>query len=179
MPHLLPVDIGNRTPGEMRQKLVAEIAPVDVERPGLPDPLVTPERCLGDRLEQRLSGCRGRFLAAPDGGEHFGCRSPRVQDTDGTDVADDLPDALVSVLAVDEEAPAAGRQHPDAEALQLGVTNIVGGFSGLESGYAGVGEVGPGHFVLPVAVATEGTAVADSVPRLQNSGEKNDPISNS
>ncbi len=149
MPHLLPVDIGNRTPGEMRQKLVAEIAPVDVERPGLPDPLVTPERCLGDRLEQRLSGCRGRFLAAPDGGEHFGCRSPRVQDTDGTDVADDLPDALAAMLALDEELLAARGRHTDAETPQFAVADLAGGLAGFERLDAGFGEGSLRHSVSP------------------------------
>ena len=69
--HFLPVDVADRTPGEMRQKLVAQIAAVDDDRPGLPDPLAALEDCLGDGFEEGLAGCVGCLFAAPDGGQYF------------------------------------------------------------------------------------------------------------
>ena len=47
-------------------------------------------------------------------------------------IADVLPDALPAVLAMDEVALLARRQHPQAEAFQFAVADVVGFLSGFE-----------------------------------------------
>ena len=53
----------------MRQDLPAQVAPVDHQRPGLPDPAAALECRLGDHLEQGLSRIARHILSAPDGGK--------------------------------------------------------------------------------------------------------------
>ncbi|MDE0173741.1 MAG: hypothetical protein OYH76_04435 [Defluviicoccus sp.] len=123
--HLAPVDLSDGPPGEPGQDLSLEIAPVHLERARLPDPFVLPEHGLGDGLEERLLGPGRRGLATPDRGQHPVGTRARFLNVDHVEIADDLPDALSLVLAVDEEAlPARGR-HPDAEAPELSVAEVV------------------------------------------------------
>ena len=58
-------------------------------------------------------------------------------------VADDLPDALPLMLAVDEEALAARGQDGDAEASEFAVGSVVGGPARPQRFDAGVGEDDP------------------------------------
>ena len=96
VPHLLPVDVRDLTPGEMRQELAAEIASVHIERSGLPEPRMALEHGLGDGLEKRLVGTMRSFLPPPDCGKRLDGRSPRLGDAHGSGIADDLPDALAA-----------------------------------------------------------------------------------
>ena len=59
--HLPAVDIGDLPSRELRQDLLAQIAPVDAKRSRLPEPLVTLEHGLGDGLEEGLFGIAGRL----------------------------------------------------------------------------------------------------------------------
>ena len=127
----------------MGQELVLEIAPVDGEGSRLPDPGVALEHGLDGILEEGLP--RFRVLAPADRGEHFGCSGPGVGDAHGGCIADDLPHALAAMLAMDEEALAARRQHADAEAPEVGVADVAGGVARLEGLDAGVGEAEPWH----------------------------------
>ena len=61
------------------------------------------EHGLGDGFEERLVGAVRNALAPSDRGQHPGGRSPRLVDAHATDIADDLPDALAAILALDEE----------------------------------------------------------------------------
>ncbi len=123
----------------MRQDLLAQIAPVHLERSRLPDPLVTLEHCLGDSLEEGLAGIARRILSPPDRAKYRACARPRLGDSHGIGVSDDLPDALAAMLAVDEEALAARGQDADAEALELAIAGVVCGFAGPERCDAGGG----------------------------------------
>ena len=96
------VAIGDRASREMRKDLIPQVAPVHIERSGLPDSLVTLEHGRGDGLEECLAGIPGCVLAAPDGGENRGGTGPGRRDIDGRGVAHDLPDAFPAMLAVDE-----------------------------------------------------------------------------
>ena len=130
----------DRASGEARQELVPEITPVYLEGARLPAPPVSFEHGLGDRLEQgsrRAWGARARRAGSrPAYRRRASVLSLTFQ---FIGVAEDLPDALAAVLAVDEEALAARGQHPDAEALQLAVANIVRGLAGLQRRDSGIG----------------------------------------
>ena len=123
------VDVGDRPSRELRQDLLAQIAPVHIERSRLPDPLVALEHCLGDSLEEGFSGIAGRILSTPDRGKYRAGARARFADTDGIGVPDDLPDALPAMLAVDEEAFTAGGQDADAEALEIAIAGVVCGLA--------------------------------------------------
>ena len=127
--NLLPVDVGDGASGEMRQDLVAQVAAVHVERSGLPDPFVPLEHGFGDGLEEGFVGPEGRIPIPPNRSDDRGGLRPRVADLHARSVADDLPDAFPPMLAVNEEALAARRQHADAEALEFAVTNVVSGLA--------------------------------------------------
>ena len=129
-----------------------QIVPVNRERPGLPDPLETPERNLGDRLEQRVLRLDRQALAAPDRGEHLDRAQARLADGHRPGTAEDLPNAFSPILAVDEKTLLARGQHPDAEALELAVTNVADGLAGLEHLHARLGERPLGHEFLSTYV---------------------------
>ena len=101
------VDVGNRASREARQDLVAQVAPVHLERSRLPDPLVALEHDLSGGLEEGLAGMRRRILPSPDRGQHLVCATPCLPDAHGVGISDDPPDTFAAMLAVDEEALAA------------------------------------------------------------------------
>ena len=111
VPDVVPADVRDPAPGKVRQELIAQVTSVHVEGPRLPDPLVTPEHGLGDGLEESFGRFAGHILAPPDRGEHRGGSRPCLADIHRRGVADDLPDALSPMLAMDEEAFAARGQH--------------------------------------------------------------------
>ena len=115
---VLPVDLVDRATGEVRQDLLAQIAPVHIGGPWLPDPFVSLEHGLGDGLQQRLVGPERYGPAPADRGHHLGGAGPRLADAHGRGIANNLPDALSSMLAMDEKPFTVGGQHPDAEALR-------------------------------------------------------------
>ena len=115
------VDVCDRASREARQDLVAQVAPVHLERSRLPDPLVALEHDLGGGLEEGLAGVTRRILSLPDRCQHRAGAAPRLTDAHGVGIPDDLPDALAAMLAVDEEALAARGQDADAEAGELAV----------------------------------------------------------
>ena len=156
----------------MGQKLVPEIAPVDIEGSRLPDALVALERGLRDGLEEGLSRIARRILPEVDRGDDFHRPRPRLADIHGCDVAHDLPDAFATVLAMHEEALASGGQDTEAETPQLAVADIVGDLAGLQRADAGVGESVLDMSSLPVAVATREPGADRSVRMQQLSGEK-------
>ena len=141
----------------MRQELVAQINSVHLERAGLPEPLVALERRLGDGLEEGPAGLQRRILAPPDRGEGPGGAGPRIGDAQGPGVAENLPDALPPVLAVDEEAFSTGRQHADPEAPELSVSEVVCNLAGCQRPDAGVGEGDFGHRFSPGCGCSQGT----------------------
>ncbi len=109
----------------MGQDLVPEITPVDEQSARLPAPLVVLEHGRRDDLEERVFGPGGRGLAPPDRGQHFGRAGPRFGHVEHAEIAHYLPDSLAAMLAMEEEAlPSRGR-HPDAEALEFGVADVV------------------------------------------------------
>ena len=118
---------------------LAQIAPVHIERSRLPDPLVTLEHCLGDGLEEGLAGIARRILSPPDRAKYRACARPRLGDSHGIGVSDDLPYALPAMLAVDEEAYSPGGQDADAEAGELAIAGVVCGLAGPERCDAGGG----------------------------------------
>ena len=120
------VDVGDLPSREMRQDLVLQIAPVHIKRRRLPEPFVAPEHGFGDGLEDGLAGLAGYLPAALDRGEYPGSAGPGLANIHCRGVADDFPDALPVMLAVDEEALAARGQDADAEAPELGVADVVG-----------------------------------------------------
>ena len=82
------------------------------------------EHDLGDGLEARLLRRCGRIRSVPDGGQHrCGARSCLVQGH-GIGIAEVLPDALATMLDVDEEAFGARRQHTDAKVSELRIADI-------------------------------------------------------
>ena len=83
------------------------------------------EHGFGDGLEKRAAGPQEAVLAPPDGGQSLGGTGPPLGKAHRPRVAHDPPDAFAAVLAVDEEAFAARRQHPDAETLGSAVADIV------------------------------------------------------
>ena len=173
--HLGPVDLGHRAPGETGQELVPEIAPVDGDRSRLPGPGVAFEHGLGEILEQGLLKTRG--LAPADRRQHPTGAGPGVLDPHLCDIADDLPDALAAMLAVDEEALAARGQHADAEAPEAGVAHIAGGPARRQRPDPRVGEDGSGHVRSPVCGCSGGTEDIRIRPAATISERKNDPLS--
>ena len=100
---VLPVDLVDRATGEVRQDLLAQIAPVHIGGPWLPDPFVSLEHGLGNGLQQRLVGPERYGPAPADRGHHLGGAGPRLADGHGRGIANNLPDALSSMLAMDEK----------------------------------------------------------------------------
>ena len=138
---------------------------------------MTPEHGLGDGLEESFARFAGHIIAPPDRGEYRGGSRPCLADIHRRGVADDLPDALSPMLAVDEEAFAARGQHPEAEAPELAVAGVVCGLAGPERPDAGVGEGDSGHSSSPgcsCSRGTEGCGIRSTAPKY---GRKNDPIS--
>ena len=88
-------------------------------------------------------------LAPADRGQHGLGQGPRLADIQRAGVAHDLPDPFVAMPAMDEEVLAPGRRHPDAEAFELPVSDIVGGLARRERRDSRVGEDGPGQFRSP------------------------------
>ena len=175
--NVLPVDIGDLAPREMGQKLVPEIAPVDIEGSRLPDALVTLERGLRDSLEEGLSRLAWQLLPEVDRGDDFHRPRARLAYIHGCGVAHDLPDAFATVLAMDEEALASGGQDAEAEAAQLAVTDIVGDLAGLERADAGVGEVGSRHVFSPGCGCNQGTGSRPIRPDATIVRRENDAVS--
>ena len=157
VPDVVPADVRDPAPGEVRQELIAQIASVHVEGPRLPDPLVTPEHGFGDGFEESVARFAAHILPSPDRGEHHDGSRPRLADVHRRGVADNLPDALPPILAVDEEAFAARGQHPDAEASKLDIAEVVSCLSRLERPDTGLGERGPGHVHSPGCGCIRGT----------------------
>ena len=60
----------------------------------LADRLVLPEHGRCDGFEEHLIGPAGYVLFPLDRGKHLGCKGPRLADTHGLVIADDLPDAF-------------------------------------------------------------------------------------
>ena len=164
---------------EAGQDLVLQVAPVDIERSRLPEPPVSFEHGLGDGLEEGLAGFAGYFPAAPDRGEYPGSTGPSLADIHCRGVADDLPDALPLMLAVDEETFAARGQDADTEAPELGVADVVWGLAGAERPNPGVGEDDLGHEHSPDCGCSRGRADCPIPFRCNNCQEKNDPLSDS
>ena len=79
VPNILPVDVGDLPSVEAGQDLVLQVAPVDIERSGLPEPPVSLEHGLGDGLEEGLSGIAGRVLSTSDRGESSHGTRPRLR----------------------------------------------------------------------------------------------------
>ena len=152
------VDVGDLPPRETRQDLIAQIAPVHIERCRLPEPFVAPEHGFGDGLEDGLAGIAGHLPAAPDRCEYPGGAGPGLADIHCCGVADDLPDALSVMLAVDEESFAARGQDADAEAPELDVADVVGGLARAEHPDPGVGEDELGHEHSPDCGCSRGRA---------------------
>ena len=171
------VDVCDRASREARQDLVAQVAPVHLERSHLPDPLVAFEHGLGDGHEEGIAGVTRRILSLPDRCQHRAGAAPRLTDAHGVGIPDDLPDALAAMLAVHEEALAARGQDADAEAGELAVAGVVCGLAGLERPDAGVGEGGSGHSSSPgcgCSRGTEGCGIRSPATRMRR---KNDPVS--
>ena len=82
------------------------------------------ERLPGDGLEDRV--LRGGTVTAQRG-DQFRRPFPGLGYGHRPGVADGLPDAFTVALDMDEPGPAARRPHPDAEAPQVTVADIVGG----------------------------------------------------
>ena len=179
VPDVVPADVRDPAPGKVRQELIAQVTSVHVEGPRLPDPLVTPEHCLGDGLEESFGRFAGHILAPPDRGEHRGGSRPCLADIHRRGVADDLPDALSPMLAMDEEAFAARGQHSDAEAPEFAVAENVSRLAGLERPDTGLGERGPGHVHSPGYGCSRGTDSCRIRSPAPKCGRKNDPISDS
>ena len=164
-------------PEKRGRDLLAQIAPVHLERSHLPSPLVAPEHGLGDGLEEGFVGVTRRILSPPDRGQHLAGARPRLGDTHGAGIPDNLPDALAAMLAVDEEAFAAGRQDADAEAGELAVAGVVCGLAGLERFDAGVGEGDSGHACSPGCGCSRGTGGCRFRSPVAECRRNNDPVS--
>ena len=173
------VDVGDLPSLEVGQDLVFQVAPIDIERSRLPEPPVALEYGLGDGLEEGLGGIAGRALSAPDRGEHADRAGPRLAHTHGRGVADDLPDAFSPMLAMDEESLAARGEHPDAEAPELAVADIVGGPARPQRLDAGVGQDDLGHACSPGCGCSRGRAGCPIRSAATMIRRKNDPLSTS
>ena len=158
VPHLLPVDVGDGASGEIRQDLVPEVSAVHTEGSRLPDPLVVPEHGLGDGLEEGFVGPARHILPPADRGQHLAGAASRFPHVQRPGIADDFPDAFASMLAVDEKAFAARGQHPDAEALELGVSDVEGRLAWKERPHTGHGEGDSRHACSPGCGCSRGTA---------------------
>ena len=173
------VDAGDLPSVEAGQDLVLQVASVDIERSRLPEPSVSFEHGLGDGFEELLGGIAGWVLSAPDRGERSDRAGPRLAHTHGRGVADDLPDAFSPMLAMDEEPLAARGEHPDAEAPELAVADVVGGPARPQHLDAGVGEDDPGHEPSPECSCSRGCgscAIRSAATMIRR---KNDPLSDS
>ena len=145
VPDIPPVDVVDPAARETGQDLVFQIAPVHLPRSRLPDPRVTLEHGLGDSLEEGPVGSRRDVLASPDRGERAGGGCARLAHAHGRGVADDLPDAFSTMLAMDKEAFAPRGQHTDAGASEFTVTDVVSGLARAERLDAGVRQDDLGH----------------------------------
>ena len=124
-PHVLPGYLSDGPAREEGQYLPSEVGPVHVQGARLPAPPVALENLLGDRLEEGAAGVRRVGLpAVAQRSEHRPGPDPRLGLGDRCRVAYDLPDPFAPVLAMDEVAPGAGGQDPDAVPLELGVPDI-------------------------------------------------------
>ena len=154
----------------MGQDLVLQVVPVHPQRVRLPDPLVALQNGSGNGLERRVAVTDSLALSPPDRGEHAGRARPLLADIHRPGVADDPPDTLAIVLAVDEETLLSRGRHPDAETPEPGVAEVVGGLAGTERSDAGVGQGGGGHSCSPVCSCSrerEGTKSAPSATGLR------------
>ena len=139
--HLLTGDFRDRPAREEGQDLTAEITAVDRERTWLPAPAVAGEDLLGHGLEQRIAGClrldisviAQRHQHGPGAGARFGLGHDRR-------IADDLPDPMAPMLAVDEIALQARGHDADAVSLQFRVPDVPDGLAGPEGIDPALGE---------------------------------------
>ena len=145
---VLPVDVGDLAPGEIRQKLLSEISPVDVEGSRLPDPRIAFEHGFRDRLEDGLFGPERQALAPADRGKHFVGAESRLAGRHRLRIADDLPDPVSAMLALDEVSFPARRQNPNAKAREPRVADIARSLAGPERPDPGLGDSTPGHRVV-------------------------------
>ena len=90
VPNIPPVNVGDLPSVEAGHDLVLQVAPVDIERSGLPEPSVSLEHGLGDGLEEGLSGIAGRVLSTSDRGERSDRARARFVQAHGRGVAEDL-----------------------------------------------------------------------------------------
>ena len=115
------------------------------------------EHGLDDGVEEGFVGPARRSLSPADGGQHLAGAGAGLRHIERPSIADDFPDALAPMLAVDEEALSAGGQHPDAEALELGVSDVEGGLAWHERRDASVGQIGSGHSGSPGCGCNQGS----------------------
>ena len=81
------------------------------------------------------------------------------------------------MLGMDEEAFAAGGQHPDAEASELAVANVVGDLAGSKRPDTGVGEDdGSGHATFSRLRLQPGKRELRNPFRCNNCQEKKRPF---
>ena len=90
--------------------MVTEIAPVNFHGSRFPVPHVAVEHFLGHSFEEPVFWQSRHFVIAPDRGKECRCAFPRFVEADAAGHADGFPDAPSLVLAVGEEAFAAGRR---------------------------------------------------------------------
>ncbi len=145
LPHVAAADAGDRAALEAWQDVVAVVVPGDLESSGLPVSRVAREDFVGNGLEHGFFGRCGHVAASPDRGEHR--RGPRAGFAGACALgADDgLPDAPAPVLAVDEVAFLSRRPDPQAEALQVPVTDAADGFAGFQRIDPALVELDGGH----------------------------------
>ena len=122
--NVLPVDVGNVSTREPRKELTSKPGPVDLERSSLPDSGVALEHHPGDGFEEPFIASLGRVLASANGGKRRNGACPCLLKAHGVGVAHNLPEALSSILGVDEESPGPRRKHPDAKSSELRVTPV-------------------------------------------------------
>ena len=167
------VDVGNRPSRELRQDLLAQIAPVHIERSRLPDPLVALEHRLGDSLEEGFSGIARRILSPPDRGKYRAGARARFADTDGIGVPDDSSRCAPRDAGSGRRSvlrPEGRTRMPKPVSLPSRVSYAV--LRGLSALTRASVRMIRGIHLLPVAVAAGERTVADSVPQLRNAGEK-------
>ena len=106
--------------------------PVRIQCFELPDLFVALEHGLGDGFEELFVEPEGRFLSTPDSQKHFCGHGPRLRDAHAPGIANDLPDALSPVPALDEEAFPARRQRPDSETIEPVISDLADPLAGSE-----------------------------------------------
>ena len=131
-------DLGYLPSTEPGQELVAEVVPVDFERPRLPCAPVSAKDFFCDRLEQGLVWRKGSPVSAR--GKHGLRALPGLEKIDPGGIADDLPYPLSLILGVDKETFPPRWVDTDAKSLEIGVTDVTGSRTGPKGLDATFGE---------------------------------------